>query len=157
MDERRSWFERTFEDTKKIVLQAGRRAIRRYPMLREDLDDLIQDTYLELYRKSDQLRAHPNLPGWLVETLNRKAKNRARKRMRELNRRISMDYPPASFEPDGDCKRAGRGCIEPAGSALPRRHSDRSAGECARNDRCGDQNALLSLEKAIAKKLFRKI
>lgn len=102
MDERRSWFERTFEDTKKIVLQAGRRAIRRYPMLREDLDDLIQDTYLELYRKSDQLRAHPNLPGWLVETLNRKAKNRARKRMRELNRRISMDYPPASFEPDGD-------------------------------------------------------
>lgn len=41
MDERRSWFERTFEDTKKIVLQAGRRAIRRYPMLREDLDDLI--------------------------------------------------------------------------------------------------------------------
>lgn len=106
MDERRIWFERAFEDTKKIVLQAGRRAVRRYPMLREDLDDLIQDTYLELYRKSDQLRAHPNLAGWLVETLNRKAKNRARKRMRELSRRISMDSPSISFEPDDDLRGA---------------------------------------------------
>ena len=26
--------------------------------------------------------------------------------MRELNRRISMDYPPASFEPDGDLRSA---------------------------------------------------
>lgn len=86
MDDRRIWFDRIMDDTKKMVAQAAIHELRKHPLLQDDLDDLIQDTYMELYNKYGKLHDHDNIPGWLVETLKRKTKDRAKRLYKEINR-----------------------------------------------------------------------
>lgn len=86
MEDRRIWFDRVLNDTKKIVAQAARSELRNHPLLRDDMDDLIQDTYMELYKKYGRLHDHENVPGWLVETVKRKTKDRAKRLYREINK-----------------------------------------------------------------------
>lgn len=86
MEARRIWFEEVLNDTKKVVVQAGKHAIRNHPLLIDSLDDLVQDTYLELYKNYDRLQTHENITGWLVETMYRKAKDQARRLYRERDR-----------------------------------------------------------------------
>ena len=86
LDDRRIWFDRILNDTQKIVAQAAVHELRKHPLLKHEADDLIQDTYMELFKKYPKLRDHENIPGWLVETLKRKTKDRAKKLYRELKR-----------------------------------------------------------------------
>lgn len=85
-------------ETKKIVVQAGKHSIKKYPVLRDSLDDLIQDTYLELYKNYDKLRKHENITGWLVETMYRKAKDRAKRLYKEVNRTAAQIDPNEVLE-----------------------------------------------------------
>lgn len=98
METRGIWFERILNETKKIVVQAGKHSIKRYPILHDSLDDLIQDTYLELYKNYDKLYKHENITGWLVETMYRKSKDRAKRLYKEANRTASQIDPSEVLE-----------------------------------------------------------
>lgn len=86
METRERWFELIMNETKRTVVQAAKHSIMIYPILRNSLEDLIQDTYLELYVNYDKLRKHKNITGWLVETMYRKSKDRAKHLYKEALR-----------------------------------------------------------------------
>lgn len=74
------------QSTQKILLQAGKAIVRRNPLLKDHLEDLVQETYLEFLRNYPRLQNHPNIPGWLVETLRRKAMDKAKRLCKEYDR-----------------------------------------------------------------------
>lgn len=98
MEARRIWFEHVFNETKRAVVQAGKHSLRKYPLLQASLDDLIQDTYLELYKNYEKLLNHENITGWLVETMYRKARDRARRLYREMRRTAVPPEPDQVLE-----------------------------------------------------------
>lgn len=51
------------QSTQKILLQAGKAIVRRNPLLKDHLEDLVQETYLEFLRNYPRLQNHPNIPG----------------------------------------------------------------------------------------------
>lgn len=63
----------------------------------EMVEDIVQETFYELWRKMDDLVTHPNHGGWLVET----ARNKLRAlRRRAWNREIGLE--DCAFEPSSD-------------------------------------------------------
>ena len=98
METREIWFERILTETKKVVIQAGKHVLKKYPILHDSFDDLIQDTYLELYKNYDKLRKHENITGWLVETMYRKAKGSAKRLYKEANRTSASNVPNEVLE-----------------------------------------------------------
>ena len=51
------------------------------------IEDIVQETFIEAYRKANYLRTHPNLPGWLRLT----AKNKVMK-WEEKQRKYNLDF-----------------------------------------------------------------
>lgn len=51
------------------------------------VEDIVQDTFFEAYRKREELMKHPNIPGWLRVT----AKNKVMK-WEEKQRKYSLDF-----------------------------------------------------------------
>ena len=98
MEARRKWFEHVLNETKRTVVQAGKYSLKKYPLLQTSLDDLIQDTYLELYKNYEKLLKHENITGWLVETVYRKAKDRAKRLYKEANRTADQVDPNEVLE-----------------------------------------------------------
>lgn len=62
------------------------------------VEDVIQDTFLLLWEKRHKLEKHPNLPGWLVETMRKKLLNAIGKSARRAKQHLpSLDsFPPDS-------------------------------------------------------------
>ena len=105
MDDRKIWLDRIMNDTRKLVAQAAIHELRKHPLLQDELDDLIQDTYMELFKKYSKLHDHDNIPGWLVETLKRKTKDRAKRRYKEIKRiAIQIDSSEAFSSTYSDYK-----------------------------------------------------
>ena len=50
-------------------------------------EDVVQDTFYEALRKADVLMFHPNVGGWLMETLKNKIRN-LKKKLARLNKHV---------------------------------------------------------------------
>lgn len=68
----RDWFEQLYQNHADMLFRLGR-----YLLGGQDdstLYDLMQDTFLDAWSKRDTLMAHPNIGGWLVLSLKKRAK-----------------------------------------------------------------------------------
>lgn len=50
-------------------------------------EDVVQDTFYEALRKADELMIHPNVGGWLTETLKNKIRN-LKKKLARLSKHV---------------------------------------------------------------------
>ena len=57
--ERHAWFEGVYADTHRQMSLALLRILRLYPILRDVGNEIMEDTYVELFRNSEKLREHP--------------------------------------------------------------------------------------------------
>lgn len=80
------WFDKIYKDTSKILALAMIRVIRKYPSLKDCYNEIIQDTYAELYRNCEKLKGHENICAWLVITLKNKAGDKLREKQKEYTR-----------------------------------------------------------------------
>ena len=55
------WFNSIYHNTRKQLFLAMLRIARNHPLLKDNVDELLADTYYELYRSREKLRMHPNL------------------------------------------------------------------------------------------------
>ena len=67
------WFNSIYHNTRKQLFLAMLRIARHHPLLKDNVDELLADTYCEMYRHREKLRTHPNLCAWLITTLKYKA------------------------------------------------------------------------------------
>ena len=63
------------------------RIVRNHPLLKDNVDELLADTYCEMYRHREKLRTHPNLCAWLITTLKYKAYDKLREKLQEYENR----------------------------------------------------------------------
>lgn len=93
-NKRQEWFDEVYNETRWQLRNICVMLLCGYPELRSDVDDLIQDTYMQMYKKYDKLLSHENIGGWLVEALKRNARSLVREKAREKKRVIrSIDDP----------------------------------------------------------------
>lgn len=86
MSDHDQWFERVFQATYADAHLALRRLVARYPLLKNDFDDILESTYVEVSRNREKLQRHENPSAWVVLTLKNKARARFRQKQRELGR-----------------------------------------------------------------------
>lgn len=68
--EYREWYCKVYIETFPTVERAGRRLLAHFCYaLIPELDDLIQDVYLVMYKKREKLVDHENITGWLIVAL----------------------------------------------------------------------------------------
>lgn len=68
--EYQEWYCKVYIETYPIVERAGRRLLAHFCYaLMPDLDDLVQDAYLAMYKKREKLITHENITGWLIVAL----------------------------------------------------------------------------------------
>ena len=76
-----------------------------------NVDELLADTYCEMYRHREKLRTHPNLCAWLITTLKYKAYDKLREKLQEYGNRDWLaeidEYSTASnvLSPEDACIR----------------------------------------------------
>ena len=68
--EYQEWYCKVYIETFPIVERAGRRLLAHFGCaLMPELDDLVQDAYLVMYKKREKLVEHENITGWLIVAL----------------------------------------------------------------------------------------
>ena len=95
MDERQ-WFEQVYRQYADLLFRVGRRL--QTPGESEDaLTDLIQEVFLLLWDRREELMRHPNIGGWLVEAIKFRVRG-ARNKMtrRGLRHAYSLDEEDAA-------------------------------------------------------------
>ena len=60
-----AWFDTIYEENFKILLRTAEHLVRD----RQLAEDMVQTAFLTLLSKHEQLRDHPNIRGWLLQTL----------------------------------------------------------------------------------------
>ena len=125
------WFEQVYRQYADFLFRVGRRF--QGPGEGEDaLLDLIQEVFLVLWDRREELMSHPNIGGWLVEALKfriRGARNKLTRRA--LRHAYSLDEEDAAPIADDD--------ITPEQYAATRAHFD------AIRELLGEENAELFL------------
>ena len=81
------WFNSIYHSTQKQLSLAMLRIVRNHPLLKDNVDELLADTYYELYRNREKLRTHPNLCAWLITTLKYKSYDKLREKLQECGNR----------------------------------------------------------------------
>lgn len=76
-----SAFEQIYKQTGKILYRLG----NTYFSQKADIEDVVQDTYLEIYKKADKFRDNQNACAWITTISQNLIKNR-------LKRRKKIDY-----------------------------------------------------------------
>ncbi|HJA91627.1 MAG TPA: sigma-70 family RNA polymerase sigma factor [Candidatus Eisenbergiella merdipullorum] len=76
-----------FEELYSSEYDNIKRYVRRMVTDTNGIEDIVQETFFEAYRKITYLRTHPNIPGWLRVT----AKNKIMK-WEEKQRKYSLDF-----------------------------------------------------------------
>lgn len=76
-----------FEDLYVSEYENIKNYVRRMVTDSNGIEDIVQETFIEAYRKANYLRTHPNLPGWLRLT----AKNKVMK-WEEKQRKYNLDF-----------------------------------------------------------------
>ena len=98
---------------------------RQYRLAPADVEDAMQTTWLQLFRKLGTIRAHAALPAWLATTMRRECLRALQKPMTE----VLVDEPvaPGEHAPDplGELLAAERReALREALAKLPQRHRD---------------------------------
>ena len=83
MKENREFFEELYRSEYDNI----KRYVRRMITDGNGIEDIVQETFVEAYRKISFLRTHPNVPGWLHVT----AKNKIMK-WEEKQKKYSLDF-----------------------------------------------------------------
>lgn len=81
------WFNSIYHSTQKQLSLAMLRIVRNHPLLKDNVDELLADTYCEMHRNREKLRTHPNLCAWLITTLKYKAYDKLREKLQEYGNR----------------------------------------------------------------------
>ncbi len=87
------WVENIINDSHDILYATGLRVLKRYGMDTDQLADDLQEVYILLWTKSTALQNHPNITGWLVDTLKKIVHSRLRKESMKAKqiRTMSLD------------------------------------------------------------------
>lgn len=94
------WFEETYRQYVDLLFRVGRRFGGNTGD--EALCDLIQDVFLMLWNRREELMHHPNIGGWLVEALKyRVLGSRSKLTRRSLHHAYSLDEEEAAPIADG--------------------------------------------------------
>ena len=78
--EYKEWFNRVYTETLPDVRRTAYAILKTYPDLKAEADDLMQETYLRMYRARERLYDRPKIIGWLIVTLKNLTSNRLRVR-----------------------------------------------------------------------------
>ena len=74
------WVEQTYADNHRILYRYAEVLITHYcRAMHSCIDDLVQETFFDLYRKRHRLYTHKNIVGWLIVALRYNFCNRYRK------------------------------------------------------------------------------
>lgn len=76
-----------FEDLYRSEYENIRKYVSRMVTDSNGIEDIVQETFYEAYRKITELRVHPNVPGWLRVT----AKNKIMK-WEDKQKKYSLDF-----------------------------------------------------------------
>lgn len=63
------WFERIYDEHYDVLYSIAKRALWARRITHVSVDDVIQDTFLDLYKARKKAINHANIGGWLVVTL----------------------------------------------------------------------------------------
>lgn len=74
------WFNSVYLETYPTVRRCAYAFLRLYPDLKDEADDLIQETYIRMFNNKDKLYANNEVAKWLVVTLRNLVFNRVRVR-----------------------------------------------------------------------------
>lgn len=77
------WFLKVYEESHWTLICTARLYAGLYPGLRNDYEDLVQQTYAMFYDRRERLKTHDNINGWLIETLHFNILNYAHRKKRE--------------------------------------------------------------------------
>ncbi len=93
MQDQNIWVENVINDSHDTLYATGLRILKRYGMDTDQLSDDLQEVYILLWRKKSVLQSHPNIMGWLVETLRNIISDRLRKASKKNKqmRTMSLD------------------------------------------------------------------
>ena len=125
------WFSQVYRQYADFLFRVGRR-FQNSGENEDILLDLIQEVFLVLWDRREELMQHPNVGGWLVEALKFRIRgSRSKMTRRALHHAYSLDEDDAAPIADGD--------ITPEQYAATRQHID------AIRQLLGDENAELFL------------
>ena len=94
MDDRERWFVHIYQATYVDTYRALTHLVAKHPILRNEFDEILEDTYLEAIRHYEKLKQHSNIAAWIIVTMKNKAKTRCREKRRVLDRlglRVEVD------------------------------------------------------------------
>ena len=88
------WFEQTYQQYADFLMRIGRRLLT--DGSEDALYDAIQETFLLLWNRREELQSHPNIGGWLVEAVKFRIRgSRAKVTRRALRHAYSLDEEEA--------------------------------------------------------------
>ncbi len=92
------WLHEIYLARYKQLYAIGRLFVGREPMHTQAVEDMVQEAFLILWNKRDKLYTHPNIGGWLVETMRGLMLNYLRKRKRR-NVHLAFSLDEEGAEP----------------------------------------------------------
>lgn len=85
------WYCETYKATYPILKRAGKRLLAHFCYaLAPDLEDMMSDAYIAMYKKRKKLIVHPNINGWLIVALKYIILKRMRKWARNRDALIKL-------------------------------------------------------------------
>ena len=86
------WVKQIYDQNYLLLHNVGYDLTAGNPLLRQQVDDVMQETFLLLYEKADSLQEHPNISGWLVKTFKNKLRKAWEKQRQDaLHMSYSLD------------------------------------------------------------------
>lgn len=100
------WFDQIYDENYKGLRAGSMQLINYDPRYTDAIEDEVQETFYLAWKKRNKLRNHPNIRGWLMETMQ--------KRMLAFLRRAKEDKTFLSFSWDDDSKAIERNIADEA-------------------------------------------
>jgi RNA polymerase sigma-70 factor (ECF subfamily) len=92
------WLHEIYLAHYKRLYAIGRLFVGRKPLYTQVVEDMVQEAFLILWSKRDKLYTHPNIGGWLVETMRSLMLNYLRKQKRR-NAHLAFSLDEEGAEP----------------------------------------------------------
>lgn len=100
------WFNACYEKYYDPLLARARSYAGRDTLMRNELEDLVLETFEIAWNRYDELRDHPNMMGWLTVVIRNKLDNfNTRGSTRMARRTLSMDEEKTCFIEDQEATR----------------------------------------------------
>lgn len=139
MQRQDAWMEKTIVENHGKLYIIGKHILNTYQEDSGLLADDIQEVYLILWKKKEELASHPNITGWLVDTLKNVIANRMRS--------VFKEKQFLSFSLDDEIQTTKRKGFEAAAECLLRRNEEESANKLNTvYDKLGTENADLLID-----------